>query len=168
MTNPTIKNRKDTMMKRIFCFAAILALTTATGCQESQKNQSAQILITAKNFKTIAGAQWILQQMIIDGKAITLVGERPYIQFDANESKVTGFASVNRFFGSVKIDKAGRVQWPGPFGATRMAGSPEQMKQEDTFLKSLPKTNRLSTSGINLYAASEDGQIKLIFYVPVE
>jgi heat shock protein HslJ len=161
------QNRKDTIMKRIFCIAAILALITATGCQETQEDQSTQTLITAENFKTIAGMQWILQQMIIDGKAIALVGERPYIQFNADEKKVTGFASVNRFFGSVTVDKAGRVQWPGPFGATRMAGPPEQMKQEDTFLKKLPKTSQLSVSGINLYAASEDGQIKLIFYVPV-
>ncbi|MHC4836515.1 MAG: META domain-containing protein [Planctomycetota bacterium] len=49
-----------------------------------------------------------------------------------------------------------------------MAGPPEQMGQEDAFLKALPQTQRLSKAGINLYAASKDGQTKLVFYVPVE
>ena len=137
----------------------------AAGCEESQVNQSGQTMITAKNFETIAGMQWILQQMTIDGEAFELVGENPFIQFNADENKVTGFASLNRFFGSVKIDEKGRVQWPGPFGSTRMAGPQQQMKQEDAFLKALPRTEWLSTAGSNLYAVSDDGQTALVFYV---
>lgn len=155
-------------MKRAFYIAVILALMVAAGCQESQESQSDQTLITSENFRAIVGVQWILQQMIIDGKVFDLAGEKPFIQFNSDENKVTGFASVNRFFGSVEIDKVGRIQWPGPFGSTRMAGSPEQMKQEDTFLKALPQTEQLSKAGINLYAASGDGRTKLVFYVPVE
>ncbi len=155
-------------MKTTVQFFALLCLMTVAGCQESQTAQLAQTPITSENFKTIAGIQWILQKMTVDGKAIDLVGEKPFIQFDADENKVTGFASVNRFFGSVQIDKKGRVQWPGPFGSTRMAGPPEQMKQEDAFLKALPRTDRLSKAGINLCAASEDGKTELVFYVPVE
>ncbi|MHC4554545.1 MAG: META domain-containing protein [Planctomycetota bacterium] len=109
--------------------------------------------------------QWFLQQMTVDGEAFELAGEKPFIQFDADENKVTGFASLNRFFGSFKIDEAGRVQWPGPFGSTRMAGSPQQMEQEDAFLKALPRTERLSKAESNLYAVSEDGKTKLVFYV---
>ena len=155
-------------MKKAIQIFAILALMVAVGCQESEKAQSSQTTITTKNFKTITGMQWILQQMTVDGEAFGLVGEKPFIQFDADENKVTGFASVNRFFGSVQISKEGRVQWPGPFGSTRMAGPPEQMKQEDAFLKALPRTNRLSKSKNNLYAASTDGQTELVFFVPVE
>jgi len=59
----------------------------------------------------------------------------------------------------------GRVQWPGPFGSTRMAGSPQQMEQEDAFLKALPRTEWLSKAGSNLNAVSEDGKTKLVFYV---
>jgi len=154
-------------MKTTVQIFAILALMITTGCQESEKAHI-QIPITSANFKTIAGMQWILQQMTVDGEAIELVGEKPFIQFEVNENKVTGFASINRFFGSVEIDSDGRVQWPGPFGSTRMAGPPEQMKQETVFLKTLPKTKRLNKAGINLHAASADGQTELIFYVPVE
>ena len=152
-------------MKKTLCIALLLGLVIATGCQESQANKSGQTTITAENFKTIAGMQWILQQMTIDGEAFELVGEKPFIQFNADENKVIGFASVNRFFGSVKIDEKGRFEWPGPFGSTRMAGPPQQMKQENTFLKALPQTEWLSKTGSNLYAVSDDGQTTLVFYV---
>jgi heat shock protein HslJ len=46
-----------------------------------------------------------------------------------------------------------------------MAGSPQQMEQEDAFLKALPRTERLSKAESNLYAVSEDGKTKLVFYV---
>ncbi|MHC5190664.1 MAG: META domain-containing protein [Planctomycetota bacterium] len=155
-------------MKYPFYIIAILGLLIIGGCQESHEGQSALTIITSENLETIAGMQWILLQMTVDGKPVKLVGEKPFIQFDVEENRVTGFASLNRFFGSVNIDKAGNVQWPGPFGSTRMAGPPEQMGQEDAFLKALPQTQRLSKAGINLYAASKDGQTKLVFYVPVE
>jgi heat shock protein HslJ len=151
-------------MKKIFCMAVLLGLMIAAGCQESQEDQLSQTAITAENYKTIAGMQWILQQMTVDGKAIKLLGEKPFIQFDPDENKVTGFASLNRFFGSVKIDGEGHVQWPGPFGSTRMAGPPEQMQQEDAFLKALPRTKWLSKAGSNLYATSDDGKTRLVFY----
>ena len=153
------------MIKKTFCIAALLGLLIAVGCEESQVNQSGQTIITAKNLETIAGMQWILQQMTIDGESFELVGKNPFIQFNSNENKIIGFASVNRFFGSVKIDEKGRVQWPGPFGSTRMAGPPQQMKQEDAFLKALPRTEWLSKAGSNLYAVSDDGQTTLVFYV---
>lgn len=155
-------------MKRALCIVSIVGLMAAAGCQESQEGRAARTPITAESFKTIAGMQWNLRQMTIDGEAFELADEKPFIQFDADKNKVTGSGSVNRFFGSVKIDEKGRVQWPGPFGSTQMAGPPEQMKQEAVFLKTLPKTDRLSRDGIHLYAAAEDGKTELVFYVPVE
>ena len=161
------QNEREAVMKKTFCIVVIVGMMTATGCQESEKKQ-AKIPITSDTFKTIAGKQWVLQAMTVDGEVFELAGEKPFIQFNADENKVTGFASINRFFGSVKIDDNGRVQWPGPFGATRMAGPPQRMKQEDAFLKALPRTNRLSKAGQNLYAVSQDGKTSLVFYGPAE
>ena len=152
-------------MKKSILLFLTLALLIVAGCQDSQEAQSNALSITSENFETIDGMQWILQQMTVDGEAFELAGENPFIQFDADENKVTGFASLNRFFGSVKIDEVGRVQWPGPFGSTRMAGSPQQMEQEDAFLKALPRTEWLSKAESNLHAVSEDGKTKLVFYV---
>jgi len=155
-------------MKRTCCIAVILGLMIIAGCQEAQdasEAEPARTSITSENFKTIAGMQWILQGMTVDGEAIELTGEKPFIRFD--DDKISGFASVNRFFGKVQIDDKGHVQW-GPFGSTMMAGSEAAMKQEHTFLKALSKTERLSTAKIYLYVSSEDGKTELLFYVPVE
>ena len=37
-----------------------------------------------------------------------------------------------------------------------------------TFLKVLPKTERLRREGIHLYVSTQDGQTELVFYVPVK
>jgi hypothetical protein len=99
-------------MKYPFYIIAILGLLIIGGCQESQEKQSALTIITSENLETIAGMQWILLQMTVDGKPVKMVGEKPFIQFDVEENRVTGFASLNRFFGSVNIDKAGNGAFP--------------------------------------------------------
>lgn len=124
-------------------------------------------VITSENFGRIAGMQWILQKMTVAGKEQEILGERPFIKFEKNGG-VGGFASVNRFFGSMEIDDKGIAKWGGPFGVTRMAGPPDAMKQESDFLNALQQTSRLSTEKIYLYIQTPDGQTELVFYVPVE
>ena len=155
-------------MKKLLRLVVLLVLAAAVGCQEEHQLQSGRTLITAKNFNSIAAMQWFLLRMTVDGQPFELTGERPYVQFNAEKNKIGGFASVNRFFGTVQVDKKGRVQWSGPFGSTRMAGSPEMMKQERIFLETLPKTNRFFRGRVYLYAVSDDGKNELVFYVPVE
>jgi heat shock protein HslJ len=111
--------------------------------------------------------QWMLQKMTIDGKEYKLTDENPFIKFE-NDGKVSGFASINRFFGSIKIDNQGRVKWTAPFGSTRMAGPPELMEQENSFLNALQKTESFSIERIYLYIQTSDGQTELTFYVPVK
>ena len=84
------------------------------------------------------------------------------------DGKVSGYATINRFFGSIQIDNEGNVQWAKTFGSTRMAGPEEHMKQEGTFLKVLSETERLRREGIHLYVSTKDGQTELVFYVPVK
>ena len=84
------------------------------------------------------------------------------------DGRIAGFASVNRFFGSFKIDDRGKLEWPFPFGSTRMAGPPELMKQEDIFLNALPQTSSIAFEKIYLYMTSADKKTRLTFYVPVD
>jgi len=105
--------------------------------------------------------------MTIDGQEYELADERPFIKFES-DGKLSGFASINRFFGSVQIDNHGAVKWTAPFGSTKMAGPPELMQQEDSFLDALQKTERLSTERIHLYLQNSDGRTELVFYVPVK
>jgi heat shock protein HslJ len=105
--------------------------------------------------------------MTIDGGEYELAKEKPFIKFDKDDM-VTGFGSVNRFFGSMKIDAKGNIQWQKAFRTTKIAGPPEFMKQETVFLNVLPKTELLSFDGICPYASTKDGKTELVFYLPVQ
>ena len=155
-------------MKKIVIHLLFVAALFTAGCEAPQKQSvETQELITSQNYGKIVGNQWILESMKVDGKVYTLSNERPFMQFAA-DNKVNGFASINRFFGGVKVDEAGQVTWPGPFGITRMAGPLVLMQQEDAFVKALPQTEQISVSGIRLYACNKNRSTELVFFVPVK
>ena len=159
------------MKLRIYYLTVSLLMAVLLGCSASPNKQISeqedQILTTSDNFSHMTGIQWILQKMIVDGSEYPLGGNMPFVKFE-NDGRINGFASINRFFGSMQINEQGWVKWSKPFGSTKMAGSEELMKQEDAFLKALPKTEQLAVKGIHLYAYSADRQTECIFYVPVE
>lgn len=149
---------------------AIVTVSCLSGCKSAagagESPAGKRVEIHAGNLERIAGMQWILKSMKADGQDYPLTGEMPFIQFTA-DGKVSGFASINRYFSSVQVSGEGHVTWSNP-GATRMAGPENLMKQEDAFLQALVRTERLSVEGINLYALSADGRTELVFYVPVK
>ena len=154
-----------------FWICIIVAGLLFCGCNEN--NGGGQVAdgvgtkITSGNFERIVGMQWILKEMVVDAQAYALTGEMPFVKFEA-DGKLNGHASVNRFFGAVKIDAGGKVTWPSPFGSTRMAGPEGLMNQECAFLATLPKIEKASIKKIYLTFESLDGKSKLVFYVPVE
>ncbi len=131
----------------------------------SRQTQDKPVVITAENFKTICGMQWILKEMTVDGNPVPLTGETPFLKIEP-DGKISGFASVNRFFGALKIDGKGTLEH-SPIGSTRMAGPFELMEQERLFLLALKKIEQISGQGIYLYAYTIDRKTELIFYVPV-
>ncbi|MHC4552595.1 MAG: META domain-containing protein [Planctomycetota bacterium] len=154
-------------MKKTALCVIFIAAVLMIGCETPQKQTvETRELITSQNYSKIAGMQWILESMKIDGKVYSLAKQKPFIQFEM-DNKVNGFASVNRFFGGVQVDEEGQITWPGPFGTTRMAGPPILMQQEDAFVKALPKTEQMSVAGIRLYAYTKDRSTELVFLVPV-
>jgi len=159
------------MKLKIHYFTVSLLITVLLGCNASSNKQKAgqgdQTLITSDNISRITGMQWILQKMIVDASEYPLAGEMPFVKFET-DGKINGFASINRFFGSMQINEQGQIKWSEAFGSTRMAGPEGLMKQEHAFLEALPKTEQLTIKGIRLYAYSEDRQIECIFYVPIE
>ena len=50
----------------------------------------------------------------------------------------------------------------------RLADPEELIKQEDTFLCALAKTEHMSIEGIRLYVYSRDSRTEIVFYVPVQ
>jgi len=159
-------------METKLSYVVICLLITALwgckcACNKGASVQSNQVLITSTNLSNIVGMQWILQKMTVNGSDYPLAKEVPYVKFET-DGKVNGFASINRFFGSMQIDEQGKIKWSDAFGSTKMAGPENLMKQEDVFLQSLVKTHKLAVEGIYLYAHSEDRQVELVFYVPVK
>ena len=155
-------------MRIACCFAIIvLGFISISGCKTGgDETINSKTVITSNSVNRISGRQWILQEMTIDGNEHHLTGNRPFIKF-SKDGKVSGFASINRFSGSIQLEDQGRVQW-SPFRSTRMAGPLELMDQESTFLAALQRTQRFSLEGIYLLAQSKDGHVKLVFCVTME
>ena len=158
------------MYSKALFFVGIVIVSCLLGCNTSTKTQQMQVenrvLIHAGNLTRITGMQWILQKMTVEGQDCPLTGEKPYIKFEP-DGKVSGFGSINRYFGSVQMGGEGNLKW-SPLGSTKMAGPDELMKQEDMYLKALPLTEQMSVEGIHLYLSTKDEQIELIFFCACE
>jgi heat shock protein HslJ len=149
-------------MKMCWFTTITLSLVCLSGCKTGA--DKGVNIVTPENFSRIVDRQWLLRMMIVDDKEYGLTGERPLVKF-SGDGKVSGFASINRFSGSMQWDDQGKIQW-SPLLSTRMAGPPELMDQESVFLTALSGAQHLSLKGIHLHARSEDEQTELVFYVP--
>ena len=160
-------------MRRSICLVVVALMVLLAGCEDEGAGQapakpaSDVTVVTSANFERVAGMQWILKQMVVDGVEQKLEQEVPFVEFKGG-GLINGSASINKFFGTYNIDAKGVLAWPGEFGSTRMAGPENLMKQETVFLKALPLTQKASIEGIFLTLTSDDGNTKLLFYVPVE
>ncbi len=154
-------------MKRGWFAAMTVSLVCLAGCKTAGHVTAKRAnIITPERLSRIADRQWTLRMMIVGGNEYPLASERPSVKF-SRDSTVTGFASLNRFSGSMTWDDQGNIQWR-PLISTRKAGPPQLMNQESTFLASLPRVQRLSLEGIHLLARSLDEQVELVFYVPMK
>ena len=158
-------------MRIVSGFLVVVCSVLFFGCDDVQSGdaggQQNAVVITSENFDRIAGMQWILQKMMIDGDEYPLTGEKPFVTFDGR-GKVNGFASINRFFGVMQVDGGGAVSWPGAFGATRMAGPDDLMRQENAFLAAMQVTEQASLGKRYLRFQTKDGETKLVFFVSVD
>jgi heat shock protein HslJ len=79
-----------------------------------------------------------------------------------SEDRVAGSAGCNRYFGSAKAE-SGKIEM-GPFGATRMACSPNQvMAQEGQFLGLLDAAARYTVVGDELRIGPSENNPTLVF-----
>jgi heat shock protein HslJ len=98
---------------------------------------------------------------VIEASGLT---EIPFVVFepDAPETatgSITGFGGINRFFGRYTMTSDGLVM--SNFGSTRMAGPPELMRVERTFLSALENAKKVRTSGRSLVLESDEGRVTL-------
>lgn len=107
--------------------------------------------------------QWELQSIVLDGSSdIMHVDARIFIVFLPGQAG--GFGGVNRYAGTYKIGKDGRLEWTAlEIVGERMKGAPELMSKERNFLTALRKTNGMVLGKHALILQRDDGQTSLQF-----
>jgi heat shock protein HslJ len=94
---------------------------------------------------SLSGTVWKLVEL--DGEVVP-EQSLPTLQLDAAATRASGFGGVNRYSGTYSL--AGASLSFGSLAATKMAGSPEQMKLEDRFLRALGTVNEWKIEGPTL------------------
>ena len=125
-------------------FLASFALFVLPACNSQSKSAQQPIA-------SLAGQSWTC--VTLDGAAITAT-RPPTITFDG-AGRVNGFSGVNRFGGSVESAEAGELHF-GQMMSTKMAGPPEQMALESSFLSALTRADRYVVTDVELiFSAGE-------------
>lgn len=132
-------------MKR---FLASLILIVAVAACNSSKN------VVSEN-STISG-KWDLKEL--NGKDIIQTYMRPVlIEFNETDSKVSGSAACNRFFGS--FNKSGKTLTFNPLASTKMFCDEASNNLETEFLSSLEKVNKFKVENHTLLLMNENNVI---------
>lgn len=105
----------------------------------------------------LAGGEWRVAEL--NGKPL-LPDSVVTIQFD-RQGRISGAASVNRYFGAFKLTGEG-LSFPQPIGSTMMAGDENLMAQEAAFHQTLGAISRfkIGPDGALLLESPKEGSIK--------
>lgn len=154
-------------MIRIYLCATIMIcslLFACTGVHPQKTGGEAEgVLITPQQFNDIVGIEWHLIKMTLNSDPIPL-GENSKVIFScSSEGEVAGLATINRYFGNLKLNEDGEIVWNKAFGMTRMAGPPELMQQESAYMDALIKTSRMYLKEAKLVLRNKDRSYVLEF-----
>jgi heat shock protein HslJ len=100
----------------------------------------------------LAGGEWTL--VSLDGQPLPPEARRPTAVFA--DSRVSGFAGCNRYFGGV-VEKSPGAIVVGPLAGTKMACPSPAMEIEDWFLAAMSQATRYSFVGGHLVLSTVDG-----------
>ncbi len=104
---------------------ATLALAACSGPKPNRADRP--------ELSSIAGRSWTAIQL--NGKDIPTEPAKITIEF-MEDSRIGGFAGVNRYFGGYSSPRPGSVSFSG-VGSTKMAGPPDAMQRETEFFNAL-------------------------------
>ena len=108
------------------------------------------------NTQALIGHEWRCTRI----GSRTLTEDRTPTLLMTDDGKASGFAGVNRWFGTYSVD--GSTLKFGMMGMTRMAGPPERMQLEQAYADALAAVTRWSVSSGRLQL-SEDNALVLEF-----
>jgi heat shock protein HslJ len=108
-----------------------------------------------------AGGDWEVVAMVGPGAHLAPVMPGTKLTLEiGDDGAVSGFGGCNRFFGGIGGGS------PQPLGRTMMAGPPEVMAQEDTYLALLERADQLVAVGSDLEA--REGDTTLVHFKPID
>ncbi len=108
---------------------------------------------TTANTQDLIGHEWRCARI---GSRTLTEGSTPTLLMTA-EGKASGFAGVNRWFGTCSID--GTTLKFGMMGMTRMAGPPDRMQLEQTYADALAAVTRWSVSSGRLQLSDSNAVV---------
>ena len=108
---------------------------------------------TTANTQDLIGHEWRCARI---GSRTLTEGSTPTLLMTA-EGKASGFAGVNRWFGTCSID--GPTLKFGMLGMTRMAGPPDRMQLEQTYADALATVTRWSVSSGRLQLSDSNAMV---------
>ncbi len=150
-------------MNRIRRQAPALALCTLTvlglsGCHATSGHGVRRSIPDAPLTSTEWECSSIAGQAMPEGPRPTLTITLP--------DRANGLAGVNRYFGSVDFDRESMRF--SKLGATRMAGPPERMELERSFLDALERSRAFRLEGPSLTLMDDAGAVVATFAAPAD
>jgi len=113
--------------------------------------------------QSLYGKTLFLRRMIAGGAEVALPPGATISLTLTGDGRVSGRAAVNAYFGAFKRLANGGIEMGGAFGTTKMAGPPELMQVEETFLRALAGVERVRPTGDGLTLENAAKNIVLDF-----
>ena len=101
--------------------------------------------------------------MVLNSTELTLDPNPPITLSLATDGHVSGSAAINRYHGVYTLSDDGKFALTGPLATTRMAGSPELMALEGSFLGALGKVTALQPTEGGAALWNDDRSVLLEF-----
>jgi heat shock protein HslJ len=132
---------------------AVAVNLLCTGCA-SETAPERDVVDTTGPLLTFEDTDWVLTEL--NGEAIEAT-ERPSIRFDRETGLVAGYGGVNQYSGGYTME--GDLPEFGPMRMTMMAGPPEAMELESSFMKALESMTGWRIADGELYFLSGETTI---------
>jgi heat shock protein HslJ len=139
---------------KILTVACCLATLVLAGCRSA---------IPKPDVDALLGVDWLLSSMRSgeESTAVAPGAQPPTLRFDSGSEgvAVAGFSGVNRFTGTCTLLEEGGLRF-SPLATTRMAGPPEAMELERSFLAQLQAARSFAVAGARLMILTRTGSLE--------
>ena len=144
-------------------FGTLLAIVLASCAPNNAPKAASAAPFSTIKWSDLVGAPFTLTSLAVKTQKIALPAtRRPTIQF-AEKNRVSGSAGVNLYAVEGAVSGKDDLSWSGPAAATKMAGPPEAMALEDSFLEALQAVTRIELRDGQLRLTSADGTTRMEF-----